>query len=62
MPKEIQDQILQTDVENRKYSKCRWNRLTEKKTNLSETNMKTAKDIHMETKKVMVKEEYGHAQ
>ena len=62
MPKEMQDKILQIDVENKKYSKCRRNRLTEKKTKLSETNMKTAKHIHMETRKVMVKEEYGHAQ
>jgi len=59
MPKEMQDQILQTDVGNKKYSKCRRNRLA-KKTKLSETNMKTVKDVHMETKKVVVKEEYGH--
>jgi len=57
----MQDQILQTDVGNKKYSKRSRNRLAEKKTKLSETNMKTVKDVHMETKKVVVKEEYGHA-
>ena len=62
MPKEMQDQILQTDVGNKKYGKCRRNILAEKKTKLSDTNMNTMNDLHIKTKKGLVKEEYGHAQ